>query len=139
MQSKMLARSDRTGAVRITVKSTLLLMAVSSVLVLISWPLLPLVVPSLLGADYGAVWAIFLFAVVVKSLDNIFTPVHSLFIALGYIKANLLILMVANGLLLVGFWLVVPALGAFGALVCLAVQAMVVLCLKIYVIQRRAV
>ena len=139
MQSKMLARSDRTGAVRITVKSALLLMAVSSVLVLISWPLLPLVVPSLLGADYGAVWAIFLFAVVVKSLDNIFTPVHSLFIALGYIKANLLILMVANGLLLVGFWLVVPASGAFGALVCLAVQAMVVLCLKIYVIQRRAV
>lgn len=139
VQSKMLAKRDRAGAVRITLRSSMLLAAVSAVLVLVSWPLLPSLVPLVLGSDYGAVWALFLFAVVVKSLDNIFTPVHSLFIALGYIKANLLILLVANGLLLVGFWLVVPTSGAIGALACLAAQAIFVLCSKIYVINKRAV
>jgi len=131
IQARMLAGKDRNGAIAITVKSALLLVLVSVALVLAAWPALPVAVPLVLGGEYGAVWTLFLFAVVVKSLDNIFTTVHSLFVAMGYVRANLVILLVANSLMLVGFWLLVPDFGAFAALSCLAAQAVMVLLMKV--------
>lgn len=131
VQAKMLAGEDRRGAIGITFKAASLLLLVSLVLVTVAWPILPLAVPFVLGGEYGAVWSLFLFAVVVKSLDNIFTTVHSLFVAMGYVRANLVILLAANGVMLAGFWLFVPDFGAFGALSCLTAQAVLVLLMKV--------
>jgi O-antigen/teichoic acid export membrane protein len=131
VQARMLAGKDRSGAIGITLKAASLLLLVSAVLVLVAWPVLPVAVPFVLGGEYGAVWSLFLFAVVVKSLDNVFTTVHSLFVAMGYVRANLVILLVANSVMLAGFWLFVPDFGAFAALSCLAAQAVMVLLMKV--------
>lgn len=137
VQSRFLASGDRAEAVRITIKGSAWLLAASSLLIILAWPLLPFAVPFVLGDAYGGAWAFLLFAMVVKSVDNIFTPVHSLFIALGYVRSNLVILMVANGAMLSCFWVFVPRFGVYAALSCIGLQAVIVLLMKIAVIVER--
>jgi len=137
IQVSNISKGTIQAAITLTNNVSIKLFSASAVVILLGYFALGDIVILILGESYRALIPIALLALIVKSLDTIFTSYHSLFIAFGYVKQNVLILLFANTLLVIGFYITVPYWGVDAALYCIAFQAFITLILKLIYIKKR--
>ncbi|MBA6342127.1 oligosaccharide flippase family protein [Colwellia sp. MB02u-10] len=137
IQARNISKGTIQAAITLTNKVSIKLFSASAVVILLGYFALGDIVILILGEGYRALIPIALLALIVKSLDAIFTSYHSLFIAFGYVKQNVLILLFANTLLIIGFYITIPKWGVDAALYCIAFQAFITLILKLIYIKKR--
>ncbi|MFK3862204.1 lipopolysaccharide biosynthesis protein [Pseudoalteromonas rhizosphaerae] len=84
----------------------------------------------LFGEDFLNYKFLICIAIVFKSIDIVFTSYHALFIALGYVYDNFLILFFVNTLSLIVACISIPAYGAEGVFLAFIIQMLLVLIFK---------
>lgn len=107
---------------------------------------LPIVIIASLTSKW---WLVFLFGeemskylvaliifLLLKATSNIFVGLHPLFIALGYIKYNVLILLVSNVLYLISAWTLGIKLGIAGIIIAYGIQFSSGVIMKLIIINR---
>jgi O-antigen/teichoic acid export membrane protein len=137
IQVSNISKGTIQAAITLTNHVSIKLFSASAVVILLGYFALGDIVILILGESYRALIPIAFLALSVKSLDTIFTSYHSLFIAFGYVKQNVLILLFANTLMVIGFYITVPNWGVDAALYCIAFQAFITLVIKLIYIKRK--
>jgi O-antigen/teichoic acid export membrane protein len=130
IQVKYINNGDYKLALILSGKISKQIAIAAPIIITISYLFGPELIDKYMGETYIGLGMIAVIAIGVKSLDVIFTTYHSLFIAFGYVKLNAFILVIANIIMLIMFFLLVPTGGSEYALYCLASQAIITFVLK---------
>lgn len=130
IQVKFITNHDPISAVKISNTASKKLLILSSFIVIFCFIFAEQAIVFLLGSEYYSLVDIAILAVAIKALDTIFTTYHSLFIAFGYVRQSVIILMISNFIMLIGFYLYVPSWGSLAALYCILFQAIMTFSLK---------
>lgn len=88
------------------------------------------------GAAFAAGWPALSAFLLLTALSMSCVAVHPLFTALGYVKENAIVLLVANSVYLVCVWLLTDAVGLVGLAAAYGVQLLLVVGLKLAYLRR---
>lgn len=135
----MIANSDGRSAVKYAVKTGSLTMAVVGPVALLLAAFSPWWLGAVFGEAFAAGWlplSVFLFFNIIAMAC---ITIHPLFTAMGYVKKNVFILLVANAGYLVLAWLLGNLIGLLGLAIAFGVQLLIVVTLKSSYIYRGVV
>jgi len=134
--TKLLAKADRHETARVVVKSIAILSAVSFFLITVLLLSSTFIIETFFGAAYlvevNALHAL----VTVYLLSFITVPVNSLFIASGFAKSTVNILVLTNSLYLVSAYYFGGIYGIYGIVIAYTVQLVFNKGLKIYLLKK---
>lgn len=125
IQTDFIEKKKIADVMSFTKNITLKIGAFSILPILFSYFLMEYFVLNTLGREYIELIPIAIFAIFIKCIDVIFTLYHSLFIAFGYVKKNVQIVLVANIIMMLLFLIIVPIYGTYAAIACLFIQSMI--------------
>lgn len=136
IQAKFVARNEIKDVLKFTTKVSFKSFYFSIAVIVISIIAMEPIINLFLGEAYQELVTLAILAVSLKSIDTNFTLFHSLFIAMGFVKYNVYIILVSNISMVFLFIIAIPKYGAFGALLCLFFQSIMTFSWKLLYINR---
>lgn len=85
---------------------------------------------------FAAAWIILSIYLLLQVISTSFITIHSLFIAMGYVQKNFIILTIANTIYLALAWILGKNIGLMGVVLAYGVQFSIAISLKIFYISR---
>jgi O-antigen/teichoic acid export membrane protein len=132
----MIAGLDYRKATKYAAKVGIMTAAVLGPIAILLAAFSPWWLPMLLGSDYKAGWLPLVAFLGVTVLSVLCMAIHPLFTAMGYVKENVVVLLVANSVYLPCAWLLTREKGLLGLAVATGIQLVLVVGLKAAYIHR---
>ena len=132
----LIAQSDARRAARMAVKLGVILMVFGAPVVLAISLTSPWWLRVIFGQVFATQWLVLTAYLAYQTVSLAFQGLHPLFVAMGYIRKNFLILALANAAFLLCAWRFGTEWGLIGIVVALAVQFSIMVLLKILYLRR---
>lgn len=127
----MIANNQEVKAYKMAAKIGMLIVLVVSPIVLIVSLTSPWWLNYFFGELYASEWKILMIYLVFRAISAGFTAIHPLFVAMGYVQKNIVILLVANTIYVVSAWYLGSNIGLLGFTIAYFLQFSAVIIMKI--------
>ncbi len=134
--ASMIAKKENIGATKFAVKIGIIIFSICIPIALIVSITSPWWLNILFGKVFAAAWIALSVYLLLQVISTSFITIHPLFVVMGYVQKNFIILAIANASYLVLAWFLGLKIGLMGVVLAYGVQFSIVILLKIYYISR---
>lgn len=130
-QRELISNDEFINAVYLSFKISAGISVVMSAMCLICYLYSDLLVAYSFGSGFDALESLIVLCVAIRSLDVVFTTLHSLYIAKGHVKGNTIIVLLCNMIMMIMFFVFIPTYGIKAAIYSLGFQSIATLLIKV--------
>jgi len=134
--ASMVARKENIRATKFAAKIGIIIFSICTPVALVVSFSSPWWLNILFGKVFAAAWIILSIYLLLQIISTSFITIHTLFIAMGYVQKNFIILAIANTSYLALAWILGKNIGLMGVVLAYGVQFSIVISLKIFYISR---
>jgi O-antigen/teichoic acid export membrane protein len=134
--ASMIARKENIGATKFAAKIGIIIFSISIPIALIVSITSPWWLNIFFGKVFAAAWIALSVYLLLQVISTSFITIHPLFVVMGYVQKNFVILAIANASYFALAWILGLKIGLMGVVLAYGVQFSIVILLKIYYISR---
>jgi O-antigen/teichoic acid export membrane protein len=134
--ASMIAKKENIGAVKFAAKLGIIIFSICIPIALVVSFLSPWWLNALFGKVFAAAWVSLSVYLLLQVISTSFITIHPLFVAMGYVQKNFIILAIANATYFALAWILGMKIGLMGVVLAYGVQFCIVILLKIFYISK---
>ena len=134
--ASMIAKKESIGAIKFAVKIGVIIFSICIPIALIVSITSPWWLNIFFGKVFAAAWVALSVYLSLQVISTSFITIHPLFVVMGYVQKNFIILAIANASYLLLAWFLGLKIGLIGVVLAYGVQFSIVILLKIFYISR---
>lgn len=134
--ASMIAKKENIGATKFAAKLGIIIFSICIPIALVVSFSSPWWLNILFGKVFAAAWISLSVYLLLQVISTSFITIHPLFVVMGYVQKNFIILAIANAAYLGLAWILGKNIGLIGVVLAYGVQFSIVILLKIFYISR---